>query len=190
MADEGAGAGGAGVPGAAGEAAGVRKVSIGGLLDAITKRLPGISEAKTHLSFKKRIMWTGIILLIFLVLSQITVYGVEARAYERFALLELVLGARLGSLLTLGIGPIVTASIILQLLVGSKVLGWDMKSKQGKARFMGTQKLLTILFSVFEAWAYVNYGVLSPVDHSAGMIALLVGQLAFGGFLVLLMDIL
>jgi preprotein translocase subunit SecY len=63
-----------------------------------------------------------------------------------------------------------------------------MKSKAGRAKFMGTQKILIILFALFEAWAYVNFGVVRPVDSSLGTLLLLVGQLAFGGFVVLLMD--
>ena len=159
-----------------------------GIIDSITRRLPTISEPKTHLGFKQRLTWTGIILLIFLVLGQITVYGVETAAAERFSFLEMVLGSKLGTLMTLGIGPIVTASIILQLLVGSKIIPWDLKSKKGRAKFMGMQKLLTIFFAIFEAWAYVNFGVVRPIDSSFGMLAMLTGQLAFGGFVVLLMD--
>jgi len=158
------------------------------IIESITKHLPTISEPKTHLGFKQRLMWTGIILFIFLVLGQITVYGVASTAAERFSFLEMVLGSKLGTLMTLGIGPIVTASIILQLLVGSKIIPWDLKSKQGRAKFMGVQKLMTIFFSIFEAWAYVNFGVVQPIDPSLGMIVMLTGQLAFGGFIVLLMD--
>ena len=91
-----------------------------GVLDKITGILPGISEPKTHLSFKSRLKWTGIILLLFLVLGQISLYGIDPVSKERFQFYELILGSSIGSLMTLGIGPIVTASIILQLLVGSK----------------------------------------------------------------------
>jgi preprotein translocase subunit SecY len=167
------------------EAGGRAKLDI---LGAVIKRLPAIGEPKTHLNFKQRLKWTGIILFIFLVLSQITIYGVSPTEAERFIFLELILGARIGSLLTLGIGPIVTASIILQLLVGSKVLPWDLKSREGKARFQGVQKLMTIAFAIFEAFAYVNFGVITPVNSNPSTFALLIGQLAFGGFLVLLMD--
>src|SRR3989338_7961601 len=159
-----------------------------GVLDKITGILPGISEPKTHLSFKSRLKWTGIILLLFLVLSQITLYGISPVSRERFLFFELILGSSIGSLLTLGIGPIVTASIILQLLVGSKIIPWDLKTPEGKAKFQSTQKLTVIFFSIFESYAYVAFGAISPVSPDPGMFALLIAQLAFGGFLVLLMD--
>jgi preprotein translocase subunit SecY len=156
------------------------------IFDRILRILPGVSSPKVHLNFKSRLIWTGIILLVFLVLSQISVYGVEATQFERFGFLQLVLGASFGRLLTLGIGPIVTASIILQLLVGSKIIPWNLRSKEGRSRFQGTQKLLTILFSLFEGYAFVAFKVVSP--SSPELFWILVIQLAFGGFLVLLMD--
>jgi len=114
------------------------------LYETIISKLPGIQEPKVHLSFKSRLKWTGIILLLFLILGQITLYGVTMAETERFGFLQIVMGASFGSLVTLGIGPIVTASIILQLLVGSKIIPWDLKTDAGKSKFQGTQKLLVI----------------------------------------------
>ncbi|KHO48322.1 MAG: preprotein translocase subunit SecY [archaeon GW2011_AR5] len=159
-----------------------------GVLDKITGILPGISEPKTHLSFKSRLKWTGIILLLFLILGQISLYGISPVSKERFQFFELVLGSSIGSLMTLGIGPIVTASIILQLLVGSKILPWDLKTPEGKRKFQGMQKLAVIFFCIFEAYAYVSFGAISPSSNDSGLFIFLIAQLAFGGFLVLLMD--
>ncbi len=158
------------------------------ILDAIASKLPGIAEPKTHLSFRTRLKWTGIILLLFLVLSQIVLYGISPVSKERFQFFELILGSSIGSLLTLGIGPIVTASIILQLLVGSKIIPWDLKTQEGKKKFQGTQKLAVIFFCIFEAYAYVSFGAISPSSPDFGLFIFLIAQLAFGGFLVLLMD--
>ena len=156
--------------------------------DILLQKLPSISQPKVYLSFKSRLKWTGGILLLYLILAQIKVFGISASERSRFQFLELILGANIGSLMTLGIGPIVTASIILQLLVGSKVLPWDLKTEAGRLRFQGTQKIMTILFSVVEAYAFVSFGVITPVDSTIGTSLLLIGQLAFGGFIVLLMD--
>jgi len=154
----------------------------------IVSLIPGISEPRIHLSFKSRLKWTGIILILYLVLGSITIYGVAPQSYERFAFLEMILGANMGSLMTLGIGPIVMASIILQLLVGSGIIPWDLKTPDGRSKFQGTQKLLTIFFCVFEAYAYVSFGAVAPAQPTLFMYLVLIGQLAFGGFLVLLMD--
>jgi preprotein translocase subunit SecY len=156
--------------------------------EALLKRIPGISEPKVHLSFKSRLKWTGIILLLFLVMSQITIFGVAPQAFERFQFLELVLGSRMGTIMTLGIGPIVTASIILQLLVGSKIIGWDLTTTKGRSRFQGTQKLLTILFCFFEAFAFVQFGAIQSIERTPMILGLMIVQLAAGGIITLFMD--
>ncbi|MBI2971942.1 MAG: preprotein translocase subunit SecY [Candidatus Aenigmarchaeota archaeon] len=159
-----------------------------GFYDKLVSSLPGIAEPKGHLSFKSRLKWTAAALLLFLVMGQITLYGVAPAALGRFQFFEMILGSSIGSLVTLGIGPIVTASIILQLLVGSKIIPWDLKTPEGKKRFQGTQKLMAIFFCIFEAVAFVSFGAVQPVNAEATTFALLVLQLAFGAFLLLLLD--
>ncbi len=157
-------------------------------LDSIISKFPGVQEPKGHLSFRNRLKWTGIILLLFLVLGQISLYGISPVSQQRFQFFDIILGSSIGSLMTLGIGPIVTASIILQLLVGSKIIPWNLREPEGKKKFQGTQKMLVIFFTVFEAIAYVSFGAISPAIPDPALYWLLIAQLAFGGFLVLLMD--
>ncbi|MFH1630843.1 MAG: hypothetical protein ABIA21_01300, partial [Candidatus Aenigmatarchaeota archaeon] len=108
---------------------------------------------------------------------------------ETFAFYEMILGAKLGTIMTLGIGPIVTASIILQLLVGSKILPWNLSTPEGRSRFQGTQKLMVILFSIVEAIMYVNIGAVPVSDPgNSFLMIILIVQIAFGGILVLFMD--
>src|SRR3989338_3415178 len=159
-----------------------------GFLEKIGRFMPSVAEPKVHLNFKTRIMWTGIILLIFLVLGHIVVYGVSPTAMQQFQFLEMILGSKMGSIITLGIGPIVTASIILQLLVGSKIIPWDLHSHEGRYKFQTTQKLLTNLFAVFEAFGYVVFGAIRPSTPDPTMLLIIITQLAAGGILVLFMD--
>jgi preprotein translocase subunit SecY len=155
-------------------------------IEKIIYNLPGVSEPQGHLSFKQRLKWTGIILLLFLILGQVTLFGITATAKERFQFFELILGSSMGSLMTLGIGPIVTASIILQLLVGSKIIPWDLKTHEGRKKFQGVQKLVVLFFCVFEAIAYTGFGAITP--SSPDFFFIIIIQLAIGGFIVLLMD--
>lgn len=158
------------------------------VIDKISGFLPAVEGPKTVVNFKSRLMWTLGILLLFLIMSQITLYGVSTVSAERFAYMELILGSKIGSLLTLGIGPIVMASIILQLLVGAKLLPIDLNKPEGRERFQGLQKLTAIFFCFFEAAAYVMFGAIAPSVASPLIYTALIVQLAFGGFLVLLMD--
>jgi preprotein translocase subunit SecY len=141
------------------------------------------------LSFNVKLKWTVIILGIFFILSNIPLWGLSNNALERFEFLATILGADFGSLISLGIGPIVMASIILQLLVGAKILNIDTTTVEGKKFFQGLQKVMVLFFIVFEAAVYVLMGGLAP-DPNYGLtgVLLLIFQLILGGLAILLMD--
>ncbi len=152
----------------------------------IGRYLPSVAKPVTKLSFREKLKWTAIILVAYYILGSLTVFGVTSAVSKEANFLEIVFGSKFGSLITLGIGPIVTASIILQLLVGSKILKWDMHSEEGKASFAATQKILGIAFSFFEAIAYVSAGAIAPASPVLAPLVIL--QIAAGGIIIMFMD--
>lgn len=152
---------------------------------ALISKLPGVQGPKKYLDFKARLKWTAVVVVLYLAMGQIPVFGITEASAEQFSFMQMVLGANIGSLITLGIGPIVTSSIILQLLVGSGILPWDTNSEEGQTKFQGTQKLLTIVFAIFESVAFVSLGAIQP---QPGMLPIVVFQLALGAIMVLLFD--
>jgi preprotein translocase subunit SecY len=160
-------------------------------LKAIGSILPEVTKPAGKQAFKSRIKWTLIILLAFFILSVIPVWGVASNTASYFASLELLLGASFGTLITLGIGPIVTASIVLQLLNGAGILKFDNKSDQGRKDLATMQKLLAIGFIVFEACIFVFLGGLRPQAGTTNFFTvelLIILQLILGGLIVLFMD--
>jgi preprotein translocase subunit SecY len=153
---------------------------------AFLKRIPGIAEPVTRLTFKSKLKWTGLILLIYFAMTQIHVFGVPAEFQSRFQVFEVLLGSSFGTLMTLGIGPIVTASIILQLLVGSKIIPWDLTSENGRVLFQGTQKFLAVILSFVEGGIYVLMGAVPA--SAPGLLWIVIVQIALGGILVIFMD--
>ena len=162
---------------------------------AFLSNLPEV-EGPTQklLSFKEKLKWTGIALVIYFVLGLLPLFGLGVNALQQFQNLSIILGAEFGSIISLGIGPIVTASIVLQLLNGSGILKFDLTSPEGKRTFQGVQKLLAIFFIIFEAAIYVFMGGLAPPTQFAGnsfyfqLQMLLVFQLILGGMMILFMD--
>ena len=141
------------------------------------------------LGFNVKLKWTLIILVAFFVLGNITLYGLSSNFLERFEFLSTVLAADFGSIISLGIGPIVMASIILQLLTGAGIINIDTTTPEGKKFFQGVQKLLVFFFIVFESMIYVlmkAFGA-DPTLGSLGPLILIV-QLIFGGLLIFYMD--
>ncbi|MFH1316107.1 MAG: preprotein translocase subunit SecY [Candidatus Woesearchaeota archaeon] len=163
--------------------------------DSILNNLPEVEgPTQKRLSFKEKLKWTLIILGLFFVLGQIALFGLGSNELSRFEFLSIILGAEFGSIISLGIGPLVTSSIVLQLLNGSGIIKFDLTTSDGKRLFQGVQKLLSIFFIIFEAIIYVFMGGLSPEQAFLGtplylqLQLILVFQLTLGGILIMFMD--
>jgi len=155
--------------------------------NSVISILPEVKgPTEKHLPFNKKLKWTLLILIAFFVLGVVPLYGLEEAALANFEFLSIILGAQFGFLTTLGIGPIVTASIVLQLLNGSGILKMDTTTKEGRAFFQGLQKVLAIFFIIFEAIIFVFLGGLTPAVGFSPWA--LVFQLFIGGMLILYMD--
>jgi len=158
-----------------------------GIIKDILLNLPEVAApAERKLPFNEKLKWTGIILVLFFALGLISLHGLGANSLAQFQFLSIILGAEFGSIISLGIGPIVTASILLQLLNGAGILKFDLTTSDGKMMFQGVQKALSIAFIVFEAAIYVLTGGLAP--GVGGSTLSLVLQLTIGGLLILFMD--
>ena len=120
---------------------------------SLLKVLPEVQgPSQKKLSFNQKLKWTLIMLIIFFGLGLIPLVGLGANALSQFEFLSIVLAASFGSIISLGIGPIVTASIVLQLLNGSGIINFDTTTSEGKKQFQGTQKLLALFFILFESF--------------------------------------
>ena len=161
------------------------------LFENFLKNLPEVQKpTEKRLPFNQRLKWTLIILVAYFILGMTPLFGLGTNSLNMFESLSIILGASFGSIISLGIGPIVTASIILQLLIGSNIINIDLTKDEGRAYFQGLQKLLSVFFIFFEAIVYVYMGGLTAVQgpHYALLQILLVVQLAVGGLLILFMD--
>ena len=86
----------------------------------------------------------------------------------------------------LGIQPIVTAGLIMQLLASSKIIGFD-NTTQDRALLSGVTKFLSILMTSALAIIYISSGSLwfKPLDLNADSIFF---QLFIAGIVVILLD--
>lgn len=155
-------------------------------LKDILKNLPEVVHpVEKKLDFNTKLKWTLIILAGFFILANIPLFGLAGNAMARFQYLAVILGTDFGSIISLGIGPIVMASIILQLLVGSKILDIDTKTEEGKKYFQGLQKLIVFFFIIFEASVYV---LMKGLQALPGFTWLVIFQLCLGGLAIVFMD--
>ena len=150
--------------------------------------LPEVKAPERRVSFGEKLFWTAIVLVLYLIMSEIPLYGlpVGQRLSDPLVYLRVIFASRRGTLTELGIGPIVTAGLILQLLAGSGIIGIDLSKPEDRAVFTAANKFSAILMTVFEAAAYIvggAYGKLNP--NTAFIIGL---QLVFTGIILILLD--
>ncbi|MGV8142538.1 MAG: preprotein translocase subunit SecY [Candidatus Pacearchaeota archaeon] len=156
------------------------------VLKQIIQHLPEVRKpTEKKLGFNEKLKWTLIVLGIYFIMYNIKLYGLSRNALERFDFLSTILGTDFGAIISLGIGPIVTSSIIIQLLVGSGILSLDTKSEEGKRLFQGIQKLGTLFFIVFEACIFV---LMRGLEASPGYESIVIFQLILGGLAIMFMD--
>jgi len=137
------------------------------------------------LAFNVKLKWTIVVLVAFFILGNISLFGLSNNALERFQYLAIILGTDFGSIISLGIGPIVMASIILQLLTGAGILNINTNTDEGKKFFQGLQKILVFFFIIFEAVVYV---IMKGLEAMPGLGGLVIFQLILGGIAIYYMN--
>ncbi|CAD7767902.1 Protein translocase subunit SecY [Candidatus Methanoperedenaceae archaeon GB50] len=171
-------------------------MSIFEAFEPILLRLPSISQPTGHLHFKTRMMWTIGILILYFALSNVPLFGLSAESVDLFEMYRAFFAGASGSIILLGIGPIVTASIVLQLLVGANVIRMDLTDPHHQALFQGAQKLLVFVMIVLETLPQLFGGFIKPDEAIAAalgvgtniIVLILFIQIFIGGVLILFMD--
>jgi len=163
---------------------------VGAIVDflvKISKYLPEVKAPIKEVSFKEKLLWTALALVIFFVMGQITLIGMDftSPAVQQIMFAQTILASSIGTLLTTGIGPIVMASIFLQLFVGAKLIDLDLGSPEGRSKFQAMQKVLSVALCFVEAYIYIGSGLLAP---EPGMLIPLVLQIAIGSLILLYLD--
>ncbi len=159
------------------------------LFKPIGRVLPEIKKPERKISFNEKIFWTGLVLVIFLVMTQIPLYGVATSTSDYFSNLRVIFASNRGTLMELGIGPIVTAGLILQLLAGSSIIKCDMSNSEDRGLFTSASKVFSIVLTAIQAGAYIISGMYGPVSDLGGPVIIIIFiQLIATGIIVMLMD--
>ena len=138
-------------------------------LQPIEHLLPEVASPSRPPPLTEKLMWSGIALAIFFVMYHVVAAGVKPSTMSS-DFLQVVTASRIGSLITVGIGPIVLASIFLQLFAGAKIINIDMSDPEQKKTFQAAQKLLAIILCFFEAAVFIIFArvELVPLFPSLG----------------------
>merc|ERR1711912_145679 len=132
----------------------------------------------------------AISLFIFLVCCQIPLFGImSSDSADPFYWIRVILASNRGTLMELGISPIVTSGLVMQPLAGSKIIEVDQASKSDRELFQGAQKLFGMIITIGEALAYVLSGMYGEIKELGATNAILIIlQLFIAGVIVIILD--
>ncbi len=166
-------------------------------MEPLLAAMPAVKSPEGHVHFKNKLLWTLAVLILYFALTNIPVFGLSASSQDVFLYWRALLAGASGSIVHLGIGPIVTASIVLQLLKGADILHIDTSETRGQVMYMGLQKVLIMVMIVIEAAPNLVGGFMIPDPAIAAtffggntfIVSLLIFiQICIGGFLVFMLD--
>jgi len=167
--------------------------------EPVLTRMPAVRRPEGHVPFKRKLMWTVGILMLYFFLTNISLLGYQSGgAGDLFGQFRAILAGAHGSVLQVGIGPIVTASIVLQLLGGANLLGLDTDNPRDQVLYQGLQKVLVVLMVILTGLPMVFAGGFLPavpqlqlggltLDQTQVQM-LMFAQIVVGGILILYMD--
>jgi preprotein translocase SecY subunit len=152
--------------------------------------VPQVPKPKKKISLTEKFVWTGIALLAYLVMGQIPLYGVtDDPKFDFLAFARVIFAAQQGTLMELGIGPIVTAGLLMQLLKGSDLIRMDFKNPDDRSLFTSATKIVTLIVIVAEGVLYGSsvYGPLTA-ENAPYAIYIVIAQLIGASAIVMLLD--
>lgn len=94
-----------------------------------------------------------------------------------------------GTLMELGIGPIISAGMIVQVMTASQIIRLNPNSKDDREINSQLQKLVAIIIAMVQSVGYIlmgNYG--DPKELGSINILMVVVQLIFASFIVIMLD--
>ncbi len=164
----------------------------GGLFRTVVKKIspfiPQVEKPKKKITLTNKLIWTGIALLIYFTMGQVPLFGTNVDpTTDPLAFARVIFAAQQRTLLELGIGPIVTAGLLMQLLKGSDILKLNFRDPDDRSLFTSATKIVTIIVIIAEGSLYgiSVYGHQTPTSYHLGA---LVAQLIGASIVVMYLD--
>ena len=157
------------------------------LFKPLARFFPNISAPDRKVNFNEKIFWTAMALVIYFVMSHVPLYGTQGMSeQDPLGALRVIFASNRGTLMELGIGPIVTAGLILQVLAGSRMVNIDMTNPEDRSMFTSASKILAVVMTIFEASAYLIGGTYGSITLQTQVVIL--AQLIVAGLVIMLLD--
>ncbi len=155
-------------------------------IEPVMKIIPEVRSPERKVGFNEKLFWTGIGLVLYLVMSEVDLYGLRRVGEEGLLYYRVIFASTKGTLMELGIGPIVTAGLILQMLAGSGFIQVDFSNTEDRSLFTGASKVFSVILTAFQASAYLVGGFYGNIDPVQSVVIFV--QLLAAGVVLMLLD--
>ena len=149
--------------------------------------LPQVPKPKKKLPLPTRLLWCGLALLIYMIMGQTPLFGATTPEFDFLAFARVIFASQQGTLVELGIGPIVTAGLLMQLLRGSEILKFDFKKPEERGIFQTATKIVTYIVIVVESAVY-GMAVYGPGIGDPSVLYIIIGQLMAASVIIMFLD--
>jgi len=156
------------------------------LFKPVSRIILEVKKPERRVNFNEKLFWTGLALALYLIMTEVPLYGIARGAEDPFRYLRVIFASHRGSLMELGIGPIVTAGLILQLLAGSGMIGCDLSNPEDRELFTTASKVFSLVLVAVQASAYIIGGVYGQLDARISVI--IFSELMVAGLVLMLLD--
>ncbi len=153
--------------------------------EPVMRLIPEVKSPERRISFNEKLFWTGMALILYLVMAEVPLYGMAAMGQDNLYYRVIFASAK-GTLMELGIGPIVTAGLILQMLAGSGFIEVNFSDPEDRSLFTGASKIFSIVLTGFQASAYLVGGLFGTIQPEQSMVVFL--ELLTAGLVLMLLD--
>lgn len=163
------------------------------LLRFVKPFVPIIPQVETPLrtpSLNEKFVWTGLAVLAYLAASHVPLFGIGNSGMENDSQwLKILIASSRGTLMDLGITPVVSASYFMQVFVMCGIIKPNFSIKEDKVLYDCLQKLIAIVLTIAQALVQIITGFYGPYENiSKTSCCLIVFQLFVSGIVIILLD--
>ncbi len=174
---------------------GLNGLSVRDALTLVLTKIPMVERPKQHVPLKTKLQFTAAILILYFAMGNIPLFGLSPDTLDLFGQWRALFAGERFSLSAVGIMPVISASLILHILAGPKLMKLDLSNPRDQMFYLNLHKLLVLCFVFLSSISYV-VGFYMPDQEIAYQLGvpiqaisfILLLQVAFGGMLIYYME--
>ncbi|RLG79831.1 MAG: preprotein translocase subunit SecY, partial [Thermoprotei archaeon] len=128
---------------------------------------------------KRRLLYTFLALVVYYLMASTLAFPLAAYptipGIQLPAIINVIFASSRGTIAQLGIGPMVTAGLIIQILAGAKLIDLDLSKPEDRKLFTQAEKGLGLLIATVEGLGFALYYRLNSFVTAAIFLQFLMG---------------